>query len=182
MNRKTFLTSFHLSLAAIVLWPYNLVAQADSQQGKPCGYCGMLTDQFPHSRMVITNDDGSGATLCSLHCAAIEFAVNVDKTPKNIQVGDFNTKQLIDAEKAAWVIVGDKPGVMSRRGKWAFGTQADAQAFVNSNGGKLATFDEAMKAAYEDMHEDTKMIRERRKMKRLKMMEQKSQSTPGRSQ
>jgi hypothetical protein len=39
-------------------------------------------------------------------------------------------------------------------------------AFVKENGGTVTTFDEAMKAAYEDMYQDTKMVREKRKMKR----------------
>jgi len=34
-------------------------------------------------------------------------------------VGDFGTKKLIDAEKALWVLGGSKPGVMTKRGKWA---------------------------------------------------------------
>ena len=38
-----------------------------------------------------------------------------------------------------------------------------------ANGGSLATFDDAIKAAYEDMYADTKMIRERRKMKKMQM-------------
>jgi hypothetical protein len=38
---------------------------------------------------------------------------------------------------------------------------------VAEHGGRLATFDEAMKAAYESMYADTTMIRERRKMKRM---------------
>jgi len=33
------------------------------------------------------------------------------------------------------------------------------------------TFDEALEAAYKDLAEDTKMIRERRKMRKMKMME-----------
>ena len=40
--------------------------------------------------------------------------------------------------------------------------------------GLLLNYIEVMKIAYEDMYEDTKMIREKRKMKRMKMMEQKS--------
>lgn len=35
-------------------------------------------------------------------------------------VGDYNTKRLIDAEKAVWVIGGGKQGVMTKRAKWAF--------------------------------------------------------------
>jgi hypothetical protein len=37
---------------------------------------------------------------------------------------------------------------------------------VKENGGAIVTFDDAMKAAYEDMYQDTRMIRERRKAKR----------------
>ena len=36
--------------------------------------------------------------------------------------------------------------------------------------GRLATYDDAMKASYEDMYADTKMIRDKRKMR---MMEHK---------
>ena len=37
----------------------------------------------------------------------------------------------------------------------------------------LRRFDEALEAAYKDLAEDTKMIRERRKMRKMKMMEKK---------
>jgi len=56
---------------------------------------------------------------------------------------------------------------MSKRAKWAFEKKDQAEKFVKENGGQLATFDEAMKAAYEDMYSDTKMIREKRKMKKM---------------
>ena len=62
---------------------------------------------------------------------------------------------------------------MSRRGKWAFNKKDDAESFIKTNQGKLVSFEDAMKMAYEDMAEDTKMIRERRKMKRAQTMEQK---------
>ncbi|MDD1753263.1 MAG: hypothetical protein LUQ38_09285 [Methanotrichaceae archaeon] len=39
---------------------------------------------------------------------------------------------------------------------------------IKENGGENATFDIAVKTAYEDMHADTKMIRERRKMVKQK--------------
>lgn len=37
---------------------------------------------------------------------------------------------------------------------------------IKEHGGKLVTFGDAIKAAYEDIYKDTKQIRERRKMKR----------------
>jgi hypothetical protein len=120
--------------------------------------------------MLIEYDDGSVSAMCSVHCAAIDLANNIDKAPKSISVADFSGRQLIDAEKAFWVIGGKKPGVMTKIGKWAFEKKEDAENFVKTNQGKLASFDEAMKSAYEDMYADTKMIREKRKAKRTKMM------------
>jgi nitrous oxide reductase accessory protein NosL len=123
--------------------------------------------QFAHSRIFINYDDGTTMGACSLHCAAIDLAIHIDKTPKMIQVGDYSEKTLIDAEKAQWVIGGSKMGVMTKRAKWAFGKKEDAEKFIKENGGGIATFDQAMKAAYEDIYDDTKMIRERRKMRKM---------------
>jgi copper chaperone NosL len=147
----------------------NLFASDDVSKHKSCPHCGMDRGQFAHSRMLIVYDDGTEVGACSLHCAAIDLAINIDKTPKMIYVGDFNTKKLVDAEQAFWVIGGNKPGVMTKRAKWAFETKADTEAFTKKEGGVMANFDEAIKASYEDIYADTKMIRERRKMKRMQM-------------
>jgi hypothetical protein len=133
----------------------------------------MEHEKFGHTWMVIEYEDGTTKEFCSIHCAAIELAQAIDKTPKSIKVGDYNNKKLIDAEKAVWVIGGSKMGVMTKRAKWAFENKADAEKFIKENGGTLAAFDDAMKAAYEDMYADTKMIREKRKMMKQKMMEHK---------
>ncbi len=147
--------------------------QDDVRLHKSCKLCGMDRGMFDFSRMLIEYDDGTIAAVCSIHCAAVELANNIDKTPKSIKVGDFSGKQLIDAEKAVWVVGGSKPGVMSKRGKWAFEGKDGAELFMKTNQGKIASFEEVMKTAYEDMYEDTKMIRAKRKEKRMKMMEQK---------
>ena len=151
-------------LLAVFMLPIASSAQDDVAKQASCKYCGMDRKTFAHSRMFVTYEDGSSMGTCSLHCTAIELALNIDKTPKSIEVGDFKTKKLIDAEKAAWVIGGSKTGVMTKRAKWAFESKADADAFIKENGGKPASFDEAIKASYEDMYADTKMIREKRKM------------------
>ncbi len=135
---------------------------------KECKYCGMDRGMFDFTRMLIEYDDGTTVAVCSIHCAAVDLANNIDKMPKSIMVGDFNSKDLIDAEKASWVIGGEKPGVMSKRGKWAFAKKEDAEAFSKKNGGSAADFETAMKAAYEDMYGDTRMIRDKRKMNRMK--------------
>lgn len=140
-----------------------------------CKYCGMNLEKFAFSRVVIEYDDGTSAGLCSVRCAAVDLANSLDKAPKAIKVGDYGTRELIDAEKAVWVVGGSKQGVMTRQAKWAFAKQADADKFVKENGGKQATFDEVMKAAYDDMYQDTKMIREKRKMMRMKMEQMKQE-------
>ncbi len=137
---------------------------ADIQQYPSCKYCGMDRAKFAHSRMFVEYDDGTSLGTCSIHCLAIDLVVNMDKTPRSMKVGDYNSKKLIDAEKAFWVIGGNKPGVMTKKAKWAFENKADAEKFITENGGSPATFDEAMKATFEDMYADTKMIREKRKM------------------
>ena len=116
--------------------------------------------------MLITYEDGTEAGACSLHCAGINLVSSPDRMPKLVQVGDYGTKKLIEAEKAFWVIGGSKPGVMTKRAKWAFEQKADAEQFIKINGGSLATYDEALKGAFMDMYEDTKMIWEKRKQKR----------------
>jgi copper chaperone NosL len=155
-----------LVLAVLVTAAFTVFAQGDDiKQFPSCKYCGMDREKFGHSRMLIEYDDGSSVGTCSVHCAAVELALTIDKTPKTIMVGDLNTKKLIDAEKAMWVINGNKPGVMTKRAKWAFEKKEDAEKFIKENGGSLSTFDEAVKLAYEDMYQDIKMIREKRRMK-----------------
>jgi copper chaperone NosL len=146
------------------------VAPDDMKKSPACKYCGMNREKFAHSRMLIEYTDGTVVATCSIHCAAVDLALNIDKTPKSVMVGDYSTKTLIDAEKAAWVIGGSKMGVMTRNAKWAFLQKGDAEKFISQSGGKISKYDEAMKASYEDMYADTKMIREKRKMR---MMEQK---------
>jgi nitrous oxide reductase accessory protein NosL len=141
----------------------------DVKKYPSCPYCGMDRAKFAHSRVLVEYEDGSSFAACSLHCAAVNIAVNIDKAPKAIMVGDYNTKKLIDAEKAAWVIGGNKMGVMTKRAKWAFENKADANSFIKQNGGETSSLDNALKASFEDMYQDTKMIRERRKEKRKKM-------------
>ena len=150
-------------------------AQEDVQKHSSCKYCGMDRQKFAHTRVFIEYDDAATLGTCSIHCAAVDLALNIDKTPKAIQVGDYNSKNLVDAETAFWVMGGSKMGVMTKRAKWAFEKKEDAEKFIKENGGENATFDVVMKGAYEDMHQDTKMIRERRKMMKQKMMEHKHQ-------
>ena len=153
-----------MSLAAIVTAAGNAALADDNS----CHYCGMKKSMFGHSWVNIVREDGSSVGVCSVHCAAIDMSLNIDKPAKEITVGDYNSKKQIDAEQAYWVIGGNKMGVMTARAKWAFETKAYADDFIKEHGGRLATFEEVMKATFEDMYEDTLMIQKKRKMKRMK--------------
>ena len=160
-----------LAAVAFVVTGIGIVVAADDITEHPaCPLCGMDRTKFAHSRIYIEYDDGSTYGACSIHCASLDLALNLDKAPVSIKVGDFNSKKLIDAETAFWTIGGKKMGVMTKNAKWAFETKEAAEKYIQKNGGKLATFEDAMRASYEDMYTDTQMIRKKRKMMRMKKM------------
>jgi len=143
---------------------------ADDVKDSPrCTHCGMDREKFGFSRMLVEYEDGKKVGTCSIHCVAMDLVGDLDRAPKAFWVGDLGTSKLLDAEKAVWVIGGSKPGVMTRRAKWAFETKEAAEAFVKANGGAVATFEAALEAAYLDMYQDNKMIREKRKAMKAKM-------------
>jgi nitrous oxide reductase accessory protein NosL len=126
---------------------------SDARNHPECIYCGMDRVKYAHSRMLIIYDDGMAVGTCSIHCAAIDLALHTDRTARALFVGDYRTKNLIDAEAAFWVIGGNKSGVMTIRPKWAFAEKRDAEEFMRENGGRPASYEEAMKASFEDMYE-----------------------------
>ena len=140
------------------------VADHAKNKVSSCKYCGMDRNKLTHSRMLLTYEDGTEVRTCSLHCAALDLMLNIGRAPTKVMVGDFDTKAMIDAEKAFWVVDGGKQGVMSNRAKWAFADRQGAEAYVAANGGTIGTFEQALKAAFEDMYEDTYATRERHRI------------------
>ena len=136
MKRGLFaiLIAFLLSVAGIAF------AQEDVKQAPSCAYCGMDRTKFAHTRMFVTYEDGSKVGICSIHCLALDLAINIDKTPSFIEAGDYISKNLIDAEKAFWVIGGSKPGVMTKQAKWAFAKKVYAEKFIREHGGTPCDF------------------------------------------
>ncbi len=101
--------------------------------------------------MTVVFSDGTTVAVCSLHCAVWEMKQNKDKQVESIMVADYATKKMIDARTATWVIGGDEIGLMNDVPKWAFASGEDAQNFVKEHGGKVATYNEAMKAAADEV-------------------------------
>jgi len=127
------------------------LAQSDIDIHRYCAYCGMDRKAYGFSRMLIQYEDGTEVGVCSLHCALIEMDAHQGRKVKALLVADRNTRTLIDAEKAVWVLGGKKGGVMTKRAKWAFASKDAADKFIAAYGGKIVSWDEALAAAREDL-------------------------------
>ena len=100
--------------------------QHDIRAHPACEICGMDRQAYDYSRMLLEFDDKTSAGTCSIHCTAAEMAAHREKTIIRMLVGDYATKELVDAQKALWVIGGKQAGVMTRQAKWAFAEKAAA--------------------------------------------------------
>jgi copper chaperone NosL len=126
-------------------------AQSDIEDHRSCAHCGMDRKAYGYSRMLVQYGDGAVVGVCSLHCAIVELEANQGRTVKTLLVADRDTRTLIDAEKAIWVMGGKKRGVMTQLPKWAFQTKTDAEDFIKANGGKIVSLEEALTAAREEL-------------------------------
>ena len=135
-----------------------------------CPYCGMDRKQYHHSRHLVHYQDDLVDATCSLHCAALSLALNMDRGPKAIYAADFGAKTdpkpLINVDAATYLIGSKLPGVMTAQSKVAFGSKAAAEAAKKENGGELGDFAAALQAAYQSMANDTLMIRKKRAEKK----------------
>jgi copper chaperone NosL len=152
-------------------------AQDDVAKYPACPYCGMNRRQFHHARMLVHYGDDLPDATCSLHCAAISLSINVDRGPKAIYVADVgapgDVKPLIEVGQASFLVGSSLPGVMTKRSKVAYGSEAAAKAAQAAHGGELMTFDQALLAAHTDMAQDVAMIRKMREERRKKMQMEK---------
>lgn len=131
-----------------------------------CPYCGMDRAKYHHSRHLVQYQDDLVDGTCSLHCAALSLALNLDRGPKAIYAADFGAKTdpkpLANVDQATYLIGSKLPGVMTKQSKVAFAAKADAEAVKTAQGGELGNFDAALQAAYLSMAGDTAMIRKKR--------------------
>lgn len=149
----------------------------DIEKFPKCPYCGMDRKMFHHSRMLVQYSDDLPDGTCSLHCASISLAVNIDREPKTIWVGDnastAELKPLVEVDKATFLIGSQIKGVMTKRSKVAYSKEEAAKAAMATNGGELGNFDKALLAAYTDMAQDASMIRKNREERRRHSMQNK---------
>lgn len=142
-----------------------------------CPYCGMDRRQWHHSRHLVHYGDDRVDPTCSLHCAAIGLALNIDRAPRAVYAADYGgaaePRPLVAVDPGpAWYLVGSElPGTMTRRSKMAFAREAEARAAQAAHGGEVTGFDGALTAAYLDMAADTRMVRRKRAERRRRAAE-----------
>ena len=131
-----------------------------------CPYCGMDRKQYHHSRHLVHYQDDLVDASCSLHCAALSLALNMDRGPKAIYAADFGAKDdpkpLTKVDVTTYLIGSKLPGVMTQQSKVAFASKTAAEAAKAEQGGELGDFDTALQATFQSMASDTLIIRKKR--------------------
>ena len=126
-----------------------------SGEGKEyCAVCGMNLVKFYK-----TNHVWNGKQVASLHCL---YELTEGKIPSDAQVVDTKNLNLIDVNKAFYVVGSKVKGTMTRNSKYAFSTEADAKEFQAENGGEIMNFAKAYEIAGQDFEGDNKMIKAKR--------------------
>lgn len=137
-----------------------------------CPYCAMDRSKFHNSRHLVQYEDDLVDGTCSLHCAAISLAINLDRGPKAIYGADFGAagdiKPLVSVDKATYLIGSKLPATMSKKSKVAFASADAAKAAQAEQGGELGNFDAALMETYKNLAEDTVAIRKKRAEMRKK--------------
>ena len=126
----------------------------DSKSKIYCKKCGMTLPMFyrtNHSAVV----RGKVEQYCSIYC--LVEAMRTCSTISDIKVVDNTSLKFIDATKAFYVVGSSKPATMAAKiSKYAFGLQADAQAFAKSFGGEVMSYANTLALAKADYAKDTK--------------------------
>ncbi len=127
-----------------VFFVFFVSASSRAAEREGCAICGMYLDMYAKTRYAITLDDGSARSTCSLACATRIMDENKGHV-KDIKVGNYLSGELIDARSASFLEGSDVRGVMSRTSRIAFPSKQDALEFQKKHGGKIVTFDEAVR-------------------------------------
>ncbi len=118
-----------------------------------CDNCGMDRNRFARTRYVFDTEKGRFYT-CSIACLVV-LCEKMHLTPKNVKVAEYiNPSNMIDADKAVYVIGSKARGTMTRKSKIAFSSRRQAERFIAKYGGHLATFREALQEARQEIRRE----------------------------
>jgi hypothetical protein len=134
---------------------------------KYCHLCSMNLKMFWKTTHWLTFSDGTRTGYCSIHCASKVYqnrSTDIDRW----EVADYDTKKLIDAHKAYFLIGSELNGTMTPVSKLAFASLDVAKKYQKEHSGTIGTLDNALKRALDGRGEDMAMIK-KKKSKMAKM-------------
>lgn len=118
---------------------------SSASEREDCSLCGMWIDLYMKTRHVVTLEDGTSESFCSIACAA-KYIKQHKGGVKMIQAADFDTTELISAENAFYLEGSDIPGVMSYTSRIAFSRLTQAEGFQARHGGRIVSFRDALES------------------------------------
>jgi|Deesub1362A_J573_1020465.scaffolds.fasta_scaffold10257_1 nitrous oxide reductase accessory protein NosL len=114
----------------------------------------MDRNRFARTRYVFDTEKGRFYT-CSIACLVI-LSMKMQVRPENIKVAEYlNPFNMIDAERAVYVIGSKAKGTMTKRSKIAFSLRSEAERFVSIYGGNIVTFKKALEEAQHEILKET---------------------------
>ena len=108
-----------------------------------CIICGMDVSKYTHVKYVVTTTDGKKYTTCGVQCGLMLHLQLGDKFKSATATG-LITHRTIDAKKA-WYVYKSTVITDMAPGYIAFATKSNAEKFAKGFGGKVVTYDEALK-------------------------------------
>lgn len=167
MNRRTVLKYLAAGFACL-LWPTGSRSAAvktaiehpfkeppEYSKHVRCDNCGMDRNKWARTRYSFDSPHGEFHT-CSIHCLAV-LSIKLKTVPRNVKAAEyFHPENMLDAEKAFYVIGSSAPGTMTMSSKIAFSSREEAEAYSREQGGRTAGFDGAMNAAMNEINRHMK--------------------------
>jgi nitrous oxide reductase accessory protein NosL len=139
-----------------------LTQKGDKKQW--CAICGMKIEMFYKTSHSAKLPNGHDRQYCSMHCLVVdmkEYDIDLD----TVKVVDVKTEKLIKAKDAYYVMYSKIKGTMSYVSKLAFEKRDDAQEFIKEYGGRIVSFDEALKQTKDSLSSDHKKLKSKKEKK-----------------
>ncbi|MCK9490911.1 MAG: nitrous oxide reductase accessory protein NosL [Sulfurimonas sp.] len=136
-----------------------------------CPVCGMSIKMFYKTSHAAELKNKTPRQYCSMRCL-VEDKEEYGIEDSSIKVVDASSQKLIYANDAFYVLDSDVKGTMSRVSKLAFALKDDANEHIKKHGGKIVSFDEAIKSAKQSLASD-KALSQSKKEKKVYAMGEK---------
>ena len=174
-SRREFMITIGKGIGVVCLLPIPALAEGpcavkhpimppDKKLPGQCPNCGMVRPMWARTWKTFENSEGK-SQACSFHCLA-DMALKSGEDPRNVQVALYtDPKVMVPAGSAYFVVGSSAKGTMTMTSKLAFGSKAEAAKFMESCGGKVMGYKDALQLAKAGVEKENQMIAK----KRLKM-------------